>query len=103
MTNFQQVVNTPKIAIFKYCPGHSKPRLTKVGRGFSFGLRDRKRRPEQIPKRRRRNIAATQRWKGIPDKSFYNLLKEGSARLRTDQTKTAGNLTIACCLRRLPS
>jgi hypothetical protein len=48
MTNFQQVVNTPKIAIFKYYPGHSKPRLTKVGRGFSFGLRDRKRRPEQI-------------------------------------------------------
>lgn len=48
MTNFQQVIDTPEIAVFKYCPGHSKPRLTKVGRGFSFGLRDRKRRPEQI-------------------------------------------------------
>lgn len=35
---YQCIYKRHKIAIFKYCPGHQKPRQTKVRRGFSFSV-----------------------------------------------------------------
>ena len=37
-TKYQCIYKRYKIAIFEYCPGHQKPRQTKVRRGFSFSV-----------------------------------------------------------------